>query len=99
MPRVGRRSDVRFGSLADKVTSPRNVRFTPNHGRWAAHPSQHLADGCAFHVSSACLKERDVLRVQLAPQRAFIRIHIRDAISVTSVLRFRQDYLLQVVQF
>ena len=29
-----------------KVTSPRHVRFTPNNGRWAAHPSQHF--GCAF---------------------------------------------------
>jgi hypothetical protein len=34
---------VRFGSLADILTSPRHVRFTPNNGRWAAHPSQHLA--------------------------------------------------------
>jgi hypothetical protein len=38
-------SYVRFGSLADILTSPRLVRFTPNHGRWAAHPSQHLAVG------------------------------------------------------
>ena len=36
-------SHVRFGSLADILTSPRHVRFTPNNGRWAAHPSQHLA--------------------------------------------------------
>ena len=35
----------RFGSLADIRTSPRHVRFTPNNGRWAAHPSQHLAVG------------------------------------------------------
>jgi hypothetical protein len=37
--------DVRYGSLADVLTSPRHVRFTPNNGRWAAHPSQHLAIG------------------------------------------------------
>ena len=30
--------NVRFGSLADILTSPRHVRFTPNNGRWAAHP-------------------------------------------------------------
>ena len=35
--------NVRFGSVADILTSPRHVRFTPNNGRWAAHPSQHLA--------------------------------------------------------
>jgi hypothetical protein len=33
---------VRYGSLADKVTSPRHDRFTPNNGRWTAHPSQHF---------------------------------------------------------
>jgi len=38
---------VRLGSLADKVTSPRHVRFTPNNGRWTAHPSQHFGR-CAF---------------------------------------------------
>ena len=37
--------NVRFGSLADKPTSPCHVPFTPNNGRWAAHPSQHLAVG------------------------------------------------------
>ena len=36
-------SNVRYGSLADRLISPRHVRFTPNNGRWAAHPSQHLA--------------------------------------------------------
>src|SRR4029079_9870698 len=55
-------------------------------------------NGRAFHMGCTRLKEGNVLRVQLAPQRAFIGIDIRDAISVTSVLRFRQDYLLQVVQ-
>ena len=40
-----RRPYVRFGSLADVLTSPRHVRFTPNYGRWAPHPSQHLAVG------------------------------------------------------
>ena len=39
------RSRVRFGSLADIPTSPRHVRFTPNNGSWAAHPSLHLAVG------------------------------------------------------
>jgi len=34
--------NARFGSLADILTRPHPVRFTPN-GRWAAHPSQHLA--------------------------------------------------------
>ena len=37
--------NVRFGSKADIPTSQRHVRFTPNNGRWAAHPSQHLAVG------------------------------------------------------
>ena len=37
--------NVRFGSLADILTSPRHVRFTPNNGRRAAHPSQQLAVG------------------------------------------------------
>ena len=36
--------NVRFGSLADKVTSPRHVRFTTNNGRSTAHPNQHF--GC-----------------------------------------------------
>jgi hypothetical protein len=39
------RVDVRFGSLADIMTSPPRVRFTPNNGRWAAHPREHLAIG------------------------------------------------------
>ena len=30
-----RQADVRFGSKADTVTSPRHVRFTPDNGRWA----------------------------------------------------------------
>ena len=29
--------DVRSGSLADILTSPRHVLFTPKNGRWAAH--------------------------------------------------------------
>jgi len=36
---------VRFGSLADITTRSRHVRFTPDSGRSAAHPSQHLAVG------------------------------------------------------
>src|SRR6476659_2915619 len=38
-------TNVRFGLLADMLRSPRHVRFTPNNGRLAAHPSQHLAIG------------------------------------------------------
>jgi hypothetical protein len=38
--------DVRFGSLADVGAGIGDVRFTPDSGRWAAHPSQHF--GCAF---------------------------------------------------
>jgi hypothetical protein len=30
------------------LISPRHVRFTPNNGRWAAHPSQHLAVGYEY---------------------------------------------------
>jgi hypothetical protein len=37
--------NVRYGSLADILTGPRHVRFTPNNGRWATHPGQHLAVG------------------------------------------------------
>jgi DoxX-like protein len=37
---------VRFGSFADMTARARHVHFTPNNGRWAAHPSQHF--GCAF---------------------------------------------------
>ena len=36
---------IRFGSLADIGVEISDVRFTPNNGRWAAHPSQHLAVG------------------------------------------------------
>ena len=36
-------SNVRYGSLADILTSPRHVRLlTPNNGRCAPHPSQHF---------------------------------------------------------
>jgi len=31
--------------ISGHTDSPRHVRFTPNNGRWAAHPSQHLAVG------------------------------------------------------
>ena len=34
-------SHVRYGSQADIVQHQRHVRFTPNNGCWAAHPSQH----------------------------------------------------------
>jgi hypothetical protein len=46
-PTVGARAgaNVRFGSLADIPTSPRHIRFTPNNGSWAAHPSLHLVVG------------------------------------------------------
>jgi hypothetical protein len=45
-----KRQRVRFGSKADILLSPRHVRFTPNNGRWAAHPSQHLAVGLWVHA-------------------------------------------------
>jgi hypothetical protein len=35
--------NVRFGSLADILTSPRHVRFTPNNGHGAAHVSIWLS--------------------------------------------------------
>ena len=44
--------NVRFGSEADILTSPRHVRFTPNSGRRAVHPSQHLAVGLLVHALS-----------------------------------------------
>jgi hypothetical protein len=34
---------VRYGSLADKVTSPRHDRFTPNNGRWTDIQASILA--------------------------------------------------------
>jgi hypothetical protein len=42
--RAHRLTNVCLGSLAD-IQNPRHVRFTPNNGRWAVHPSQHLAIG------------------------------------------------------
>jgi hypothetical protein len=41
--------DVRFGSLADTLTSPRHVRFTPNNGRWTAKS----AFGYRLHAPTA----------------------------------------------
>jgi hypothetical protein len=38
--------DVRYGSSADIVTSPRDVRFTPQNGHQTAHPRQTF--GCPF---------------------------------------------------
>jgi hypothetical protein len=35
--------NVCYGSLADITARPRHVRFTPNNGRWAAHPSIWLS--------------------------------------------------------
>ena len=35
--RVEPQLDVRFGSLADSVTSPRHVRFAPNSDRKSGH--------------------------------------------------------------
>jgi hypothetical protein len=58
--------------LADIVTSPRHVRFTPNHGRWAAHPSQHLA--CRF------MSARPSLR-QLVGPRACVSLSCRSVRS------------------
>ena len=51
--------DVRYGSLADIPISPRHVRFTPNNGLWAAHPSQHLAAaGLVLHGFSSVFMGR-----------------------------------------
>jgi hypothetical protein len=44
------RWNVRFGSLADITARSRHVRFTPDSGRSAAHPSQHLAVGLSVHA-------------------------------------------------
>jgi hypothetical protein len=46
---------VRFGSLADILTSPRHVRCIPNNGRWAAHPRRHLEEPCHQSVTNARL--------------------------------------------
>ena len=37
--------NVCFGSLADIRARTGHVLFTPKNGRWAVHPSQHLAIG------------------------------------------------------
>ena len=61
--RVAKISNVRFGSLADILTSPRHVRFTPNNGRWAAHPSQHLKrpKGHELECRQACPSQQEAL--------------------------------------
>ena len=46
-------ANVRFGSLADITARSRHVRFTPDSGRWAAHPSQHLAVGSLEYAPSS----------------------------------------------
>ena len=47
-----------LGLLADILTSPRHVRFTPSNGRWAAHPSQHLsADDMILFALEQALRE------------------------------------------
>jgi hypothetical protein len=38
--------NVRFGLISGHTDKSAPVRFTPNSGRWTAHPSQHF--GCAF---------------------------------------------------
>jgi hypothetical protein len=58
---------VRFGSLADILTSPHHVRFTPNNGRWAAHPSQHNANSA--REDRQRLRHTKALRYR---QRAFV---------------------------
>ena len=40
-------SNVRYGSLADILTSRRHVRFTPNYGRWRRI---HVSIGCRLRV-------------------------------------------------
>jgi hypothetical protein len=41
-PNAWRSGDVRFGSLADIVTSPRRVRFHTNSGRRVLDPGRSL---------------------------------------------------------
>jgi len=44
------KSRLFFGSLADKTTRSRHVRFTPNNGRPTTHPILHL--GCVHEYTS-----------------------------------------------
>jgi hypothetical protein len=41
------------GEIACRGRTPSHVRFTPNNGRWAAHPSKHLAVGLWVHALKA----------------------------------------------
>src|SRR6476620_10267728 len=38
---IRRKEERAYGSLGDLLTSPRHVRYIPNNGSWAAHPSLH----------------------------------------------------------
>ena len=46
-------TDVRFGSLPDKLTSSRHVRFTPSYGIWEAHPSRRVRRGLSGQTFEA----------------------------------------------
>jgi hypothetical protein len=58
--------NVRFGSLADIVTSPRHVRFSPNNGHWAAHSNERhnrIPDGPSVGQPFRLLEfQRDIIR-------------------------------------
>src|ERR1700694_1291352 len=82
------------GPIEASALPPRGIISREMHGSFVSSNTPSLThsvgrNGCPFHVSSTCLKEGDVLRVQLAPQRAFIGIDVGDAVSVASPLRFR----------
>jgi hypothetical protein len=62
-------SNVRFGSLADVLTSSRHDRFTPNNRRWAAHPSQHLR--WSLHLDEGVFIIANRLRAKDAARERF----------------------------
>ena len=51
-PARGNEADVRFGSLADILTSPGHVRFTANNGSWAAPSAFQATRQCQWERSS-----------------------------------------------
>src|SRR3984893_9685334 len=92
------------GPIEASALPPRGIISREIHGSFVSSNTPSLShsvgsDGCPLHVGSTRLEEGDVLGVELAPQRSFIGIDVGDAVSVASPLRFRQDYLLEVVQF
>src|SRR6478672_694595 len=92
---------VRFGSLADILTSPHHVRFTPNNGRWAAHPSQHLAVGFMSTGPSLVLLTLLALGTFLAGVN-FLSLEIcflglAMALAVPAIAWFKQSALFLVL--